>query len=59
MDPKGLFTPSVSVNAAITLLILFSLKTMELLHNVVAAHFRTTPLFFNENSIASVIGELT
>ena len=42
---KGPFTPSVSVNAAMTLAILFSLKTMESLQNGVATHFQATPLF--------------
>ena len=32
-DVKGLFTPSVSINAVMTLVILFSLKTVELLEN--------------------------
>ena len=42
---KGPFTPSVSVNAAVMLAILFSLKTMESLQNGFAAHFQATPLF--------------
>ena len=42
---KGPFTPSVSVNAAMTLAILFSLKTMELLQNGVATDFLETLLF--------------
>ena len=33
------FTPSVSVNAPMTLAILFSLKTIESLQNGVATHF--------------------
>ena len=42
---KGQFAPSVSVNAAMTLVILFSLKTMESLQNGVATDFQVTPLF--------------
>ena len=32
-------------NSAMTLAILFSLKTMESLQNLVATHFQATPLF--------------
>ena len=42
---KGPFRPSVSVNVAMTLAILLSLKTMELLKNRVATHFGVIPLF--------------
>ena len=41
---KGPFTPSVSVKAAMTLAIPFSLKTMESLQNAVATYFQVTPL---------------
>ena len=41
---KGLFTLSVSVNAAMTLAILFSLKTIESLQIGVATHFQASPL---------------
>ena len=44
-SPKGLFIPSVSVNAAMTLVILFSLKTMESLENRLQPHSEVTPLF--------------
>ena len=42
---KGPFTPSVSVNAVKTLVIVFSLKTMKSLQNRFATHFEATPLF--------------
>ena len=42
---EGPLTPSVSVKAAMTLAILFSLKTMESIQNGVVTHFRATPLF--------------
>ena len=51
---KGPFTQSVSVNTAMTLAILFSLKTMELLENWLQTHSGVT-LVFNENRIASII----
>ena len=44
-EGKGPFIPSVSINAAMTLAILFSLKTMESLQNGIATHFQATPLF--------------
>ena len=56
MHLKGLFTLNVIVNTA-TLAILFSLKTMESLHNVVATLFWSVATDFNENRIASVIAE--
>ena len=46
-------------NSAMMLVILFSLKTMESLQNGVVTHFRVTPLFFNKNSIASVLAALS
>ena len=42
---QGLFMPSVTINAAMTLAILFSLNTMKSLQNEVATHFQATPLF--------------
>ena len=42
---KGPFIPSISVNAVMTLTILFSLKTMESLQNGFATHFQVTLLF--------------
>ena len=42
---KGQFTRSVSVNAAMTLVILFSLKTMESLENGLQTHSGATPYF--------------
>ena len=42
---KGPLTLSVSVNAAMTLAILFSLKTMKSLQNGFATHFQVTLLF--------------
>ena len=39
---KGLFTKRVNVNAAMMLVILFSLKTMESLQNGVATTFQGT-----------------
>ena len=50
----GPFTPSVSVNAAVTLAILFSLKTIESLENGLQTHSGVTSIVFNENRIASV-----
>ena len=44
-------------NSAMTLAILFSLKTRKLLQIEVATHFQATPFLFNENSVASVIAE--
>ena len=44
-------------NSAMTLVILFSLKTMELLQIGVATHFQVTPIIFNENSTTSVIAQ--
>ena len=41
----GLFIPNVSVNAVMTLAILFSLKTMESLENGLQPHSGATPLF--------------
>ena len=41
-------------NSVMMLVILFSLKTMELLQNEVATHFQVTPLFFNENTCRSI-----
>ena len=55
---KGPFIPSVSVNAAMTLSILFSLKTIQLLQNGFAP-FSSDSIVFNENRIASVIAALT
>ena len=46
---KGLFTPSDSINVVMTLVILFSLKSMESLQNGFATQFQTT--VFNENRI--------
>ena len=43
--PKGPFTPSVCINAVMTLAILFSLKTMDSLQIGVATHLQVTPLF--------------
>ena len=45
-------------NSAMTLAILFSLKTMELFQIGIETHFQVTPIVFNENRIASVIAEL-
>ena len=42
---EGPFTPSVSVNAAMTLMIMFSLKTVELLENGLQTHSGVTLLF--------------
>ena len=42
---KGPFTPSVSVNTAITLATQLSLTTMELLENGVTTHFGVTPMW--------------
>ena len=47
------------VNDAMTLVILFLMKSMELLQNGVALHFEVTPILFNESCVASVITELT
>ena len=44
-EQLGPLTLRLSVNAATTLAILFSLKTMELLQNGIATHFRVTTLF--------------
>ena len=41
---KGPFAPSISINDAMTLAILFSLKTIESLQNGFATHFQATPL---------------
>ena len=56
---KGPFTPSVGVNAAMMLAILLSLKTMESPQNEVANPFSSDSIVFNENSIASLIAELS
>ena len=40
------------------LVILFSLKTMESFANELQPHSGVTPLFFDENSIASIIAAL-
>ena len=56
---KGPFTSSVSDNSAVVLAILFSLKTMELLDNGLHPHSGVTPLFSSENSISSVITDLS
>ena len=58
MNLKGPFTPSVSVNAAMTLVILLSLKTVGSVENGLQTHFGAT-IVFNENRIASVIAALT
>ena len=51
---KGVFIPSISVNTAMTLAILFSLKTMESLQNGFATHFQVTPLIsMRTESLAS------
>ena len=42
---EGPFTPSVSVNAAMTLAILFSLKSVESLENRLQPHSGANPLF--------------
>ena len=49
---------AVSVNVT-TLAILFSLKTIESLQNGVATHFPSDSFVFNENSITSIIAELS
>ena len=54
MNIKGPFIPSVSVNAAMTFAILFSLKTMESLQNGFATHFQVSPLIsMRKESLAS------
>ena len=42
---KGLFTPSVSINPAMTLAIMFLLKTIKSLENGLQPHSGVTPLF--------------
>ena len=54
---EGPFTPSVSINAAMMLAILY-LKTMQSLENGLQPHCGDS-MFFNENSIASIITELS
>ena len=56
LECLGLFTPSISVNTATTLLaILFSLKTMKSLQKGIATHFQSTPLFsMRKESLASL-----
>ena len=55
---KGQFTLSASVNAAMMLAILLSLKTIEPLQNGVASYFGVTPSFLNHSRIASVTADL-
>ena len=59
MDSEGSFTSSVSVNSAMTIAILFSLKTMQSLQIGVATTFWSNSIVFNENIMAIVIAELT
>ena len=50
-----LFMPSISINAAMTLAILFSLKTMESLENGLQPQSGATPLFLmRTESLASL-----
>ena len=59
---KGPLTPrvSISVNAAMVLAILFSLKIMESLENGLQLLFWSdSSIIFNENRIASIITELS
>ena len=63
MGDKGPFTPSVTVNAnnsVMMLVIMFLLKTMELQYlKWVTTLISNDSILFNENSIVSVIVELT
>ena len=57
---KGLFTQkqcSRYHNSAITIVILFSMKTMKSLENQLQPQSGATPVVCNENSITSVITE--
>ena len=60
--PKSPFTPNVSVNAAMTLAIQLSLKTIESSQNGLQIDSGATLfvfIVFNESSVASVIAALT
>ena len=52
----GPFTLNVSINTAMILVILFLLKTMELIQNSVATAFWSDSIVFNQSIISSIIG---
>ena len=56
---KGPFTPSVSVNAAMTLGTQLSLTTLESLVNGVATPFWSDSILVSESCVASIIAVLT
>ena len=56
---NGPFIPSVSLNAASTLVILFSLKTMVVVPEWSCDPFSSDAIVSNETRIASVIAELS